>query len=65
MTPSRRRPPLLLVVVELEELPVVRLFCDTLEDEARLRGWLAGSAARRRLMYAVEDAINDLMQEAA
>lgn len=61
---TRRRPPVLLVHIELEELPVVRLFCDTAEDEARLRSWLGRPPARRRLLDALEDVLNELAREA-
>jgi hypothetical protein len=58
-----RTPPRLEIVVELEELPRLRLVADTFEDEQRLRGWLAHGATRNRLRDAVLDALE--LSEAA
>jgi hypothetical protein len=55
-----RRAPLLLVRVELEELPLAVVLASSAEDEARLRAWLAQPAARRRLLDAVEHALDEL-----
>jgi hypothetical protein len=51
------RPPQLVVIVELEELPQLRIVADTFEDEMRLRHWLAQHATRRRLQEALLDAL--------
>jgi hypothetical protein len=55
-----RAAPILLVRVELEELPVSIVFASTQEDEARLRAWLSGPLARRHVLRAVGDALDDL-----
>jgi hypothetical protein len=53
-------PPILLVRVELEELPVSIILASSAEDEARLHAWLSGPLARRHVLRAVEDALDDL-----
>jgi hypothetical protein len=58
-TPAMGRPRLELVL-ELEELPHVRLFAETHEDELRLRRWLSHPASRQRLRDAVADALDEL-----
>ena len=57
---DRRRAPGLHLEVALEELPVIRLVAESLEDEVRLRRWLASPAARRRLFNAMLDGLNEL-----
>lgn len=57
---SRRRAPELQLAIALEELPVIRLVADTYEDEVRLRRWLASPAARRRLLDAMLDGLDEL-----
>jgi hypothetical protein len=52
--------PILLVRVELEELPVSTAVASCAEDEARLRVWLSTRAARRHVLQAVEDALDQL-----
>jgi hypothetical protein len=56
-----KRPPQLVIVVELEELPRLQVVADTFEDEQRLRRWLAHRSTRRRLA----DALLDALEEAA
>jgi hypothetical protein len=41
--------PRLLLTIELEETPQIRLMCSTAEDEQRLVSWLEVSAALRDL----------------
>jgi hypothetical protein len=61
-----RQPPLLLVRLELEELPVVVIVATTAGDEARLRHWLTSSSTRRRLFECLADALDELaFREAA
>ena len=55
-----RRPPEVHVVLGLEELPVVRVIAGSLEDEIRLRRWLANAVARRRLLDAVLDGLDEI-----
>jgi hypothetical protein len=52
-------PPQLVIVVELEELPRLRLVANSYEDEWRLRSWLACRATRRGLVDALLDAFED------
>jgi hypothetical protein len=52
----RSRPPSLVVVFELEELPRLQIVADSFEDEIRLKTWLSHSATRLRLMDALLDA---------
>lgn len=56
--------PALHVVVELEELPVVRLVVDSGEDEQRLRAWLDLAATRRRMLDAIDDELERLGEAA-
>jgi hypothetical protein len=44
------RPPQLVIVVGLEELPRLRLVADTYDDEQRLRLWLDSSRPIRELV---------------
>ena len=53
-------PPILLVRVELEELPVAIVIASTAEDEARLRAWLCSPAARRHVLRSVKDVLDDV-----
>lgn len=56
--------PLLLVRLELEELPLALVLASSAEDERRLRHWLAAPAVRRRVLAAVEDALDELREAA-
>jgi len=60
-----RRPPALHVVVELEEIPVVRIVADSEADEIRLRRWLQRLSAQRAVADAVADALDELDQREA
>jgi hypothetical protein len=62
MSPSRRADarPRLIVVVELEELPIVRIDAETFEDEQRLRAWLENDAVQIRVLDTVADALDAL-----
>ena len=53
-------PPILLVRVELEELPVSVVVAATAEDEQRLRLWLQSPGARRSIVDAIADCLDDL-----
>ncbi len=55
-------PPILLVRVELEQLPVSIVIAASAEDETRLRGRLESRGARRSVIQAVEDALDELAQ---
>jgi len=57
--------PLLVVRVELEELPVAIVIATSEEDEQRLRVWLSTPAARRHVLQAVEDALDALAERRA
>lgn len=57
--------PILLVRVELEELPVSIVLASTAEDENRLRVWLSNPAARLHVLRAVEDALDQLAERRA
>lgn len=52
--------PLLLVLLELKELPVAIVLASSAEDEARLRAWLTSASARAHVLQAVEDALLEL-----
>ena len=58
-------PPILLVRVELEELPVSILLAGSYEDEQRLRVWLSSPGTRRIVLEAVEDALDELADRRA
>jgi hypothetical protein len=58
-------PPTLLVRVKLEERPRAIILAATAEDEERLRVTLSRPAARRRLLAAVEHALDDLARRRA
>jgi hypothetical protein len=53
----RRRPPRLVLVIELEELPRVQVDAETFEDERRLLAWLSSPKTHRRLADAMADAV--------
>jgi hypothetical protein len=55
-----RRTPRLVIVVELEELPVVRIDADSAEDQARIVEWGSRSNTARRLGEAVADVLDEL-----
>jgi hypothetical protein len=55
-----QRAPKLLFAVTLEELPTFRIVADSLEDELRLRRWLRSSGARRRLLDALLDGLDEI-----
>lgn len=57
-------PPLLLVRVELEGLPVLMILAASAEDEARVHAWLSSSAVRQRILEAVAHLLDDLGGEA-
>lgn len=57
--------PVLLVRVELEELPVAIVLATSHEDERRLRMWLADPRTRSRVLEAVEDALDDVAERRA
>jgi hypothetical protein len=54
------RAPELLIAVAVEELPTFRIVADSLEDELRLRRWLRTPGARRRLLDAVLDGLDEI-----
>jgi hypothetical protein len=58
--PVHRRPirSRLVVELELEEFPVVRLVADSDQDAARLTRWLERPLVRIRLVEAIHDAID-------
>lgn len=55
-----RAAPILVVRVELEAIPVAIVHAGSLEDEQRLRAWLASPATRMRILDAIADALDDL-----
>ena len=52
--------PLLIVELELEGNPRALVLSPTYEDEMCLRRWLTSPVARRRILQAVECALDDL-----
>jgi hypothetical protein len=56
---------MLLLQVELEEAPLAIVHASTSEDEQRLRLWLSTPGARRHVVRAVEDAIDQLAERRA
>jgi hypothetical protein len=52
--------PALRIVLELEQLPELRLLADSAEDELRLRAWLRRSDVLRRLPELLERLLDDL-----
>lgn len=52
-----RRHPALIVTVELEGKPTVRIVADSFEDERRLRVWVEGAAVRESLVLALSETL--------
>ena len=58
-------PPILVIRVEFEQVPVSVIVAASEADEQRLLSWLTNPAARSRIVRAVEDALDGLAQRRA